>query len=215
MNPESTTPPPDDDLPPHLASPEAFARWWRENPEGVRQLAVNARRLELGEFGDVTPEMQAALTRFMQGRKQMREAEAMAAEFLPLLAMMREVLTKNPASVPAAHLVAQLADIEQRLKRGEPFAEEWAELRLQFAAFHGELMGSIWKRTAMIAMSADAHERRDPQKFAHDANAQALLKEWREGGMRERIFSELPIAERRELEELERRWREHPPGTAT
>lgn len=32
-----TPPPPDDDLPPHLASPEAFARWWRENPPGPGQ----------------------------------------------------------------------------------------------------------------------------------------------------------------------------------
>jgi hypothetical protein len=30
--------------------------------------------------------------------------------------------------------------------------------------------------------------------------------------MRERVFSELPIADRRELEELERQWRENPPG---
>ncbi len=204
--------PPGDDVPPHLASPEAFARWCRDNPEGVRQMEMNARRMELGEFGDVTPETQANLARFLQARKRMREVEARIAEFLPLLTMMREVLTKNPASVPARHLVAQLADLEQKIQRGEPFAEAWAELRLQFEAFQGELMGSIWKRTAMIAMSADAHDRKDPQKFAHDANAQELVKQWR-SGMRERIFGSLPLAERRELEELERQWRDNPPGS--
>lgn len=200
MNPEP------DPQPPHLASPEAFARWCRENPEGVRQMEMNARRMELGEFGDVTPEMQATVTKFLAARKQMREAEAMSADILSVIAMMRETLARNPASVPSAHLAEQLAGIEQKLKRDEPFAEEWAELRLQFEAFQGELMGSIWKRTAIIAMSADAHERRDPQKFAHDANAQALVKAWRTGGMRERIFGSLPIAERRELEEQERKW---------
>lgn len=200
MNPEP------DPLPPHLASPEAFARWCRENPEGVRQMEMNARRMELGEFGDVTPEMQANITKFLAAQKQLREAKTMSAEFLPVIAVIRETLAKNPASVPSAHLAELVAGIEQKLKRGEPFAEEWAELRLQFEAFQGELMGSIWKRTAIIAMSADAHERRDPQKFAHDANAQALVKEWRSGGMRERIFGSLPLAERRELEEQERRW---------
>ena len=39
MPAELHSPPlPDDNLPPHLASPEAFARWCRENPEGVRQM---------------------------------------------------------------------------------------------------------------------------------------------------------------------------------
>lgn len=200
MNPEP------DPLPPRLASPEAFARWCRENPEGVRQMEMNARRMELGEFGDVTPEMQVMVTKFLGAQKQLREAKAMSAEFLPVIAVIRETLAKNPASVPSAHLAELLTDIEQKLKRGEPFAEEWAEFRLQYEAFQGELMGSIWKRTAMIAMSADAHERRDPQKFAHDANAQDLLRAWRTGGMREKIFSALPIAERRELEEQERKW---------
>lgn len=100
----------------------------------------------------------------------------------------------------------QLEAIELRIKRCEPIEEEWQQFHLQFTAFQGELMGSIWKRTAMIAMSADAHERRDPQKFAHDANAQDLLRAWRTGGMREKIFSALPIAERRELEGQERKW---------
>ncbi|MEN9575799.1 MAG: hypothetical protein RL514_3654 [Verrucomicrobiota bacterium] len=209
------SPRPDDDLPPHLASPEAFARWCREHPEGVRQMEINARRMELGEFGDVTPEMQATVTKFLNARKQMREAEAMTAELLPMIAVMRETLAKNPASVPSAHLAEQLVGIEEKLKRGEPFAEEWADFRLQYEAFQGELMGSIWKRTAMIAMSADAHDRRDPQRFAQDANAQDLLRQWRTGGMRERIFGSLPLAERRELEALEREWRDKPPGSAT
>ncbi len=176
---------------------------------------MTARRIELGEFGDVTPEMQANIKRFLAARKTLREAEAQNATMLAGIRKTREMLTSNPATIPAAHLVAQLADMEQRLLRGESIREEWEQFQLQLTAFHGELMGSIWKRTAMIAMSADAHERRDPQKFAKDANAQALLKEWRGGGMRERIFGGLPIAERRELEALERQWRDNPPGPGT
>lgn len=206
-----TPPPPDDDLPPHLASPEAFARWCREQPEELRQLEMTARRIELGEFGDVTPEMQANIKRFLAARKILREAEAQNATMLAGIRKTRETLTNNQGTIPAGHLVAQLADMEQRLLRGEAIREEWEQFQLQLTAFHGELMGSIWKRTAIIAMSADAHDRKDPQKFAKDANAQALVKAWR-SGMRERIFGELPIAERRELEELERQWRENPPG---
>ncbi len=204
--------PPDDDLPPHLASPEAFTRWCREHPEKVRQMEMNARRMELGEFGDVTPEMQATITRFMEARKQMREAETHNAAVLAEIVKVREILTKSQSSLPTGQLVLQLEAIEQRIKQCEPIEEEWQQFQLQFTAFQGELMGSIWKRSAMIAMSADAHDRKDPQQFAHDANAQALLKEWREGGMRERIFGSLPLAERRELEALERQWRENPPG---
>lgn len=188
--------PPDDDLSPHLASPEAFARWCREHPGELRQLEMTARRIELGEFGDVTPEVQANIKRFLAARKILREAEAQNATMLAGIRKTREMLTSNPATIPAAHLVTQLADMEQRLLRGESIREEWEQFQLQLTAFHGELMGSIWKRYAMIAMSADAHDRKDPQKFAKDANAQALVKAWR-SGMRERIFGELPIAERR------------------
>jgi hypothetical protein len=205
---------PDGDLPPHLASPEAFARWCRENPEGVRQMELNARRMELGEFGDLTPEMQANVRRFLEVRQKLRPVEARDADLLAKVAKVRATLAQNPSSLPSAHLAQQLAAMEEKLKRGENIREDWAEFRLQLEAFQGELMGSVEKRTAMIAMSLDAHERRDPQKFAQDANAQALLKAWREGGMRERIFSGLPIADRRELEELERQWRENPPGSA-
>jgi len=43
MNPDASTPrPPDGELPPHLASPEAFARWCRERPEELRQLEMTA-----------------------------------------------------------------------------------------------------------------------------------------------------------------------------
>jgi hypothetical protein len=202
---------PDDDLPPHLASPEAFARWCREQPEEVRQMEVNARRMELGEFGDLTPEMQATLTKFLDARKAMRDAESHNAAVLAELARVREILAKSQSSLPTGELVQHLEAIEQRIKRCEPIEEEWQQFQLHFTAFQGELMGSIRKRTAMIAMSADAHYRKTPEKFANDTNAQELVKQWR-SGMRERVFSELPIADRRELEELERQWRENPPG---
>ena len=54
-----------------------------------------------------------------------------------------------------------------------------------------------------------------PQRFAHDANALELIRLWREEGMRERFLSSVPIAERRELEALELKWRENPPGPDT
>lgn len=186
--------------------------WCRENPDGVRQMEVNARRMELGEFGDLTPEMQVQVRRFIEVRRQMREAEAHNAAVLAEVRRVRETLARYQGGLTTGPLVAQLQEIEARIGRCEPITEAWEQFRLDYEAFQGEMTGSLQKRTAMIAMSLDAHERRDPQKFAHDANAQALLKEWREGGMRERIFSELPIAERRELEALERQWRENPPG---
>ena len=203
---------PDHDIPPHLASLAAFARWCRENPEGLRQMEQTARRMELGEFGDLSPKLQVVITRFLGVRKLLQEVEAQRAGLLAEIAAMRTVFAQHPTSVSSAQLVAQLDAIEQRLRRGEDVREEWAEFRLQFAAFEGELLGSIKKSAAKIAMSLDAHNRRDPRKFAQDANAQALLREWRHEGMRERIFGDLPIADRRELEALERQWREKPPG---
>lgn len=137
------------------------------------------------------------------------------AQMLAVVIQFRDVFKQAECTIPSAHLLAQLDAMELRLIDGEVPTEEWSQFYLQFTAFLGELMGSIEKRAAKIAMSADAHDRRDPQKFAHDANAQSLLKQWRTGGMRERIFGKLPIADRRELEELERQWREKPPGPAT
>ena len=193
MKPESPTPPPDDDLPPHLASPAAFVRWCREDPEGVRQMEITARRIALGEFGDVTPEMQAGVTKFLDVRKQLREVAAMSAELLPMISAIREMLARNPVSVSSAHLAEQLAGIELKLQRGELFAEEWLEFHLQYEAFQGELMGSLEKRAALIAMHLDAQERRDPEKFARNLSAQDLLRLWRSPGHREKALANLPI----------------------
>ena len=203
-----------DELPPHLSSPEAFVRWWRENPEAVRQMTINARRIELGEFGELTPEMRRNVRRFLEARQQWSEVQAHNAAMLGEIAKVRKLLSETQCTLPLDHLLAHLADIEQRIERGDPIADEWQQFQLQFAAFQGEMMGSVERRAAMIAMSLDAHERLDPKRFADDANAQALLREWREGRMRERILGGLPIAERRELEALERKWRENPPGPA-
>lgn len=204
--------PPDDDLPPHLASPEAFVRWCRENPEGVRQMEMTVRRMELGEFGDLTPAMLAGARQFLVARKQMREAEAHNAAVLAKLQQVRETLAQYQGALPTGRLVSQLEEIEARIGRCEPITEAWEQFRLDYEALQGELTGCVQKRAAMIAMSLDAHERRDPAQFAQNEDAQTLLQAWREGGMRERMLGALPIAERRELEELERQWREHPPG---
>ncbi len=203
---------PDDATPPHLASAEAFARWCAENPEGVRQMEMTARRMELGEFGDLPPKTQANVRRFLEVRREMREADAHNAAVLAELRRVRETLTNYQGTLPVGHLAAQLAELEARIGRREPITEAWEQFRLDYEAFQGELMGSLWKRTAMIAMSADAQERRNPGKFAHDANAQELIRAWR-SGERERLLGRLPIADRRELEALEREWREHPPGS--
>ena len=214
MNPDShDAPPPDDDLPPQLASPEAFYRWCRENPEGLRQMEMTARRIELGEFGDVTPEMRAMVAKLIDFRAKVRAAAAANAEMLAVVAAVRAVLIQHPSTVSSAHLVQQLTEIEHRLEQGEATKEDWAQFRLQYEAFQGELMGSIWKQAALIALSAEAHWLRDPQRFAHDANAQKLIRWWREEGGREKWLGSLPIAERCELEALGRKWRENPPGT--
>jgi hypothetical protein len=169
-------------------------------------MEMTARRMELGEFGDLTPETQANVRRFLEARRQMREADAHNAAVLAELRRVRETLTNYQGTLPVAPLAAQLAEIEARIGRREPITETWEQFRLDYEAFQGELMGSLWKRAALIAMHLDAQERRDPQKFAHNQSAQELLQHWRAPGQREKILGKLPIAERRELEAQERRW---------
>jgi len=212
MNPNPPPdPPPGDELPPQLASPEAFLRWCRENPDELRRMGQTVRRVELGEFGDLTPELRKAAAGFSKFRAQMHEAGVLSAKMLGDVAAIREALTTTPGTIPVTHLVQQLEEIERRIKQGEATQEEWVQFKLQFAAFQGELIGSLWFRGAKIAIHADAHERRDPQRFAHDDNAQKLLRFWRAEGGREQWLGSVTLAERRELEEMERKCREDMP----
>lgn len=176
-------------------------------------MEVNARRMELGEFGDVTPEMQAKVRRFLEVRQRLRAVEAAAAPALAEFRQVRELLRQS--KLPAGHLLAQMEVMEQRLLRCEPFREEWAEFHLQLAAFQAEQATSEIKRGVRFAIWLDAQDRHNPPRFAKDANKQQLLKEWRAGPEREKLLGSLPIAERRELEELERQWRDNPPESAT
>ncbi len=51
-------------------------------------------------------------------------------------------------------------------------------------------------------------ERQEPNTFIDDPTVLELLHWWREEGGREEYLGQLTIAERRELEEQERQWRE-------
>ncbi len=86
----------------------------------------------------------------------------------------RDLFKRNESTIAFGHLQTQLDAMELRLIDGEVPQEEWEQFQLQFNAFQGELMGSLRKRAAMIAMSAEAHWLRDPQRFANDANAQKV-----------------------------------------
>ncbi len=128
------------------------------------------------------------------------------AQMLSVVIQFRDVFKQAECTIPSAHLLAQLDAMELRLIDGEVPTEEWSQFYLQLAAFQGELMGSLEKRAAQIAMYLDAQERRDPEKFAQNVSAQDLLRLWRSPGHREKVFGKLPIAERRELEAQERKW---------
>ena len=135
------------------------------------------------------------------------------SQMLAAVVAFRDLFKHNESTIPFGHLQTQLDAMERRLIDGDVPQEEWEQFQMQFAAFQGELMGSLRKRGAMIAMSAEAHWLRDPQRFANDANAQKLIRWWREEGGRKQWLGSLPIADRRELEALELKWRANPPGT--
>ena len=62
---------------------------------------------------------------------------------------------------------------------------------------------------AMVAF--DTEDFRKPDRYILNPGVLELLHWWREGGGRENYFGELPVADRRKLELMEREWREKEP----
>ncbi len=101
------------DAPADRLSPEKFAAWLREHPTAMNQLEGVVRRIELGEFGDLTPELRAAATRFVTARKQQRPvlaAQAKALEIRQLLHAPPGTFTAHERLTRASALFDELAD---------------------------------------------------------------------------------------------------------
>jgi hypothetical protein len=106
-------------------------------------------------------------------------------------------------------LTRQLQELEQLLaKPGRIARAEWEEHQLHWGAHCAELQRSIICRGAHIAMVFEDMQRTQPDCFDNDPYVQRLMNWWLNKGGREDFLSQITIGERRELEEMERQWRE-------
>ena len=105
---------PANDPPAERLSAEKFAEWLREHPTAMNRLEEVVRRIELGEFGNLTPELRAAAARFVATRKQqrpVRAAQTKALEIQQLLQAPPGTFTTSERLARASALFDELADL--------------------------------------------------------------------------------------------------------
>ena len=138
MNPKPSVEPqpPDDDLPPHLASPEALARWNAEHPEEAKRVEEWMRRLAAGELGDATPEMREAAAKFVRSQVGHRSLTMVQAKFRALA----ELAARPGGTMIAEERLAQMNQLMDEIVDGlldtpepyrMPMLKDIAELREQ------------------------------------------------------------------------------------
>lgn len=143
---ESNPPPQPDDLPPNWPSVEDFLKWGAEKPDAVRHLEQVARRVELGEFGDLTPELLEAAGRFTAMRRQQAALIAAKAKAVEIMQVIQapaddfsvkerfqrvktlfDELSDVLLNVPEPHRTQffnQIAPLREKLKAIKPEAED-------------------------------------------------------------------------------------------
>lgn len=67
------------------------------------------------------------------------------------------------------------------------------------------------RQGAGLLVVLEEQNRKEPGYFDRDSQAQELMRQWREGGEREKVLGELTLEERRVIEQLEPRSRETNP----
>lgn len=102
----------------------------------------------------------------------------------------------------------QLDGVEQALYAGRLPEEEWEQHQFHWLAHCAEQERSLIRRSSHLMLTFEDMERQEPNTFIDDPTVLELLHWWREEGGREEYLGQLTIAERRELEEQERQWRE-------
>lgn len=105
----------------------------------------------------------------------------------------------------------QLDGVEQALYAGRLPEEDWEQHQFHWLAHCAEQERSLIRRSSHLMLTFEDMERHEPNIFIEDATVLELLHWWREEGGREEYLGQLTIAERRELEEQERQWREKRP----
>lgn len=131
------------------------------------------------------------------------------AEMLAAVIDHRERLKQGSGTVagdPA--LLAQLDALERKLIDGDVPVADWEQFELHFSARQADLMRDIKRQSAHIMLAFEDMERENPDAFANDEKTKELLRWWRDEGGREEFIGSITLAERRELEEMARRWRE-------
>ena len=102
----------------------------------------------------------------------------------------------------------QLDGVEQALYAGRLPEDEWEQHQFHWLAHCAEQERSLIRRSAHLMLTFEDMERQEPNTFLDDPTVLELLHWWREEGGREEYLGQLTIAERRELEDQERQWRE-------
>jgi len=105
----------------------------------------------------------------------------------------------------------QLDGVEQALYAGRLPEEDWEQHQFHWLAHCAEQERSLIRRSSHLMLTFEDMERHEPNIFIEDATVLELLHWWRDEGGREEYLGQLTIAERRELEEQERQWREKRP----
>jgi hypothetical protein len=132
------------------------------------------------------------------------------ANMLTEVGKRREALIENDATLVGDEdlLRQQLDGIEQSLSAGRLPEEEWEQHQMHWLAHCADQMRSIIRRSAHVMLAFEDMERHQPDVFAKDEAVTELLYWWRDNGGREEYLGQITLAERRELEEQERQWRQ-------
>ncbi len=121
-SPSDPQPPRADEMPPDWPSLEDFLKWGSEKPDAVRHLEVVARRIELGEFGDLTPELRASAGRFTAMRRQ--QAALLAAK------------TKAVEIMQVIQAPADAYSVPERLQRVKTLFDDLSDVLLNVPEPH-------------------------------------------------------------------------------
>ncbi len=105
-------------------------------------------------------------------------------------------------------LLAQIEELERLLSAAEELS---AQHELHWRAHGAELRRRLVHDLTYIMIAFDTEDTRKPDRYILNPGVLELLHWWREEGGREEYMGELPLQDRRRLEEMERAWRDKEP----
>lgn len=136
------------------------------------------------------------------------------AQILQIIRFKREMLQKGAElwqgrGGEEPQMLRELDEIEKAVDEPDAvLTEKWEQHELHWMAYMAEIQRRVAHGVSQVMLAMEDKACQDPAFLEKDPKMQEMLRQWREDGLGEEFLGQLPIAERRAIEEEARKRRE-------